>query len=575
MHRTLDRHRVALDPSGILVGGGLGHLTPGAVAAIAAGWKPVLGMRAPTSAGAPARTRIAGPFASAVGAAHWTLEDIEPQYRPVVGADGIALHMADGSTVGTPATPTRQWYAGELASACCAAARDAWNAALISHDATHLASACNWIANTYTALNVCCQCDPPWRFAWRRFVSGNASNPSAEFSPSQNFNDACTVRDQLSPRTFVSSRPAGSILAGARGVFERCAPAGSRGALGQFAWYFWLGQSIAPNLPLPAGVDRNTGVAPSRDSDRLAATAPALQNYADTRGTVVALLPPGGAYAAPGTVGFGALVASDCTALAGDASRWDAYGMDTGFVGFSPPPLRYGASQHDYIAWLDAVITSLEARTPAQAVQDARQFALYLNSGTVAAAYSNLDQAIGAMSAAETQEWGQNPTVVADLRLVGAGAPAIGAVVTSLAVIGGATGAASAGIGALVAGSIAAIVTVAAALWPPDDGNKKLDDLLRPRPWIERSWLAGTPSNQTREIGAPTDLVVPPPPGWSGARDAEAGGDPRRVRRPPASGGAGGVVKDVVLVGGAAAAVTYALDALDVIDVGRWFKRRR
>lgn len=586
--RTLARHRHAtLHPSGlpfilppINPPSPRGGRNPGALTGdIVAGWRPVVGMRSPFSVGAPMVTRVAGPYPSSSGDAQWSLVSIVPQDRPIVDLDGHPLTMPTGEVVGAgAATGTiTHWMDGQLASSCVRDARTELNSAVVSQDGPGIVRAASRMMDACTAMNICWQSHPALRMLWRRYMSGPATR-GAEYEPSQNWNDACSVVDQPSnffltdpnakPRTFVGLHPTGVIPANGRGVFNRCGPGNSDGRPGQFIQNVWLGQSLPPTVAPTAHQTTGVGgIGPTRESDFTNASAAAIQNYAAIR--------------AVGYSGnsIGNVVDSACSPRPNPSPgpmAWGDYGFDTSLV-FAP--LRFATAWGGgYVAWLSACLDALESETPEQAVANSYLFVAYMNAQTLAT--TGGANAVAMQAAAITAEFASNAAAQQDLSLVRAAAPAISAAVSSVTaaglVAGGATAAAAsaatAGIGALIIGSVTLITLVASALWPTDLSSIRLDDLLRPRPWFDRNALAGSAHNQSQD-GAPASLVVGASPGFvRRPQPAVTGGQPPAIAESSPAMSTGAKVAAGI---GAAAVVGYALDAMDVIDVASWFVPRR
>jgi hypothetical protein len=525
------RPRRAAAPSGTPPGSRLfTHASPGAIAAAGPpGLRPIDGPSA------PAFNTVAGPVVNApapIGDASWALLAIAQQATTIVGLDGAPLRLPDGTPLGGGGGgELRHWLDAALASACVVQARWALWRALADRDGLALAECLQWIAAAYNCLNIPWQIDPPARMLWRRYFSGPATDLATEFAgggPTGADWNACTgIAQQLDPRAFVCTSPVGLIPAAGRAVFAHCAPAGARDAVGQFVAWHWIGQAQPPGAA-PVLRGDAPGVRPTRDGDRVQAIALALQNFADSRGGA-----------------FGQARDAACAPLAAGVdvvNTWDRYGFDAGFVGSSPPPLRYSAAQADFAPWLSDWLDALEARTATQVVLQARLFGTYLNLRTANGV--DLAQLAQAQGHSIGDEFASNPVAQQDLHVAQVGAGALAAVLGSLAIAAGASAPLTAGVGALVMGSITAGAAIAAALWPPDLSDFRLDDLLRPRPWIERGWLAGSPGDASAH-GAPVEVMVLAPPDWtrpatpsSYGGGAGAGGS----SAPPASSGGAGTV---------------------------------
>jgi hypothetical protein len=514
------------------------------------------GMLSRTALGAPRVRVIIGGVRNdpPIGDAVWSLESISAQPRTIVDLDGHPLGLPGGGTLGSGSTgELAHWLSPELASACCADARAALARAVGRRDPAPLGLVLRRIMDCYNALNVPWQIDPPARMLWRRWLSGPPRTVASAFDAHGDFNPCTTTRAQLDPRVYVCNAPQGRIPIAGRDVFVRCLPAGPTTAqtvVGQFVSYYWCGQDLCPGttlagstLPVPLGPGDNRNVWPSRAIDRVVGGGMHLQNYAGVGGS---------------PAGFGEVRDSACnpSGRPDPINGWDAYGFDSGWVGL-PPPLRYAAASKDFVPWLDAWISALERRTPEQVVIDARLFALYLNGYTVAGSgYSDINAAAHNMGVDLSMEWAANEQATQDLGIVRGAGSALGGVVAAFAVAAGASSVASAGIGALIVGSVAAITAIAAALWPPDLSAVYLDDLLRPRPWIERSWLDGTPADQT-PAGAPVNVYIVAPAGFVSGASTAIG--PHTAHTAAGSSSSSGSSGGALLVGGALLAGTAAV----------------
>jgi hypothetical protein len=528
------------------------------------------GLRPSDSPSAPRVTDVATTTITGYRGTPWRLVDIREQSRPLVDQNGAPLLLPTGQQVGMvrdAAGTVRAWISPMLARACSVYARQQWRIASGAHDPAALERAFQYAMATYNALNIPWDIDPVARAAWRRYVSGAATNAASEWSAEWDYNDATANRDQLSPRVLRGQTFGGTIPGRAREVFVRCLPAGVSTATtiaGQFQPFVWMGLGLPPQLPpqLPGDDLGGLGIGPTRSSDRVQATAGSLQNYADRR--------------SPGAYGtrWGRVVDADCTLLPNPgaaAPPWDAYGFDDSWIG-PLPPLRFGAATADWLALLDAILSGFEARTPEQVVLDARTFVAYLNGMTALHNGGSLDQAARAMGAAAAAEWAPNAGAASDLRIVQSGAGALTALVGALALAAGASAPLTAGISGLVVGSIAALTAVGIALWPSDASLIKLDDCLRPRPWLSRAWLDGTIADQT-SAGAPVNIAIDPPPGYDPNGPSTALGSHTATTVTPGGSSAPGS-STPLLVGASALAVGGVLgaNALGWIDLASLFR---
>lgn len=157
------------------------------------------------------------------------------------------------------------------------------------------------------------------------------------------------------------------------------------------------------------------------------------------------------------------------------------------------------APLRDYLVWLSVWVQSLIDRTPTQIIQDSRAFVAYENAGTIAHNRNALQQIIDTPGDVEAQIHALDP----GWQAVASGALAVGT--------------AAGGIGAVIGGAVAAVITVGNMLIPKGVSGHGRDDLGRWKLQFERAWLSGNLGSEDpgegQPILPPQDLSDPPAEG--------------------------------------------------------------
>lgn len=369
------------------------------------------------------------------------------------------------------------------------------------------------MAKGYDALNVFAMADPLNRFAYQRWVSGPAFGEDYSeqlnywFSKVLNFG-AGSSSTRLYGRWFypnevypifgdsMAKPPAGIIPAMARGVFKERYPRRDTASThpNQFAGSIGFvlepdpSQEHNPRTPVQyARFARN-------------------KVWTDFRRTITANRAPG--------VTYGTGFMPDGTRLPGhsafdrDAGFWDwrAVFFDeasaTAWGGESDTRVKLGliGPARAYLDYLSQVVDACLTRTPQQIIEDTRKFVLWCNAQQVSrnsgVESTFLSQAAGVQGNIEQQLAAPDP-----------GLQAAAAVAQS---IGSALGPVTLGIGALVGGSVSAIIKVVDLLTPAMIRGIGRDDLGRYKPLVERGWLSGDIGSEFGGKPIVSDLEYPP-----------------------------------------------------------------
>jgi hypothetical protein len=488
-------------------------------------------------------TNLANVVTSAIGggapsasAAQWKLLDIPVESRPILDLKGQPLlngsnppgqvGVPPAPTPGQPPPPTSfpQWMDPDLYVAWVAYARQRFNAAVRSKDVGALKDACVAITQAYNALNIPWVIDPPARFLHQRYIAGApgtlvAPNPlQSEFGPRTPYNDTVWLAPKGGDRCVIEP---GFGPTAANKSYGGCnSDSGSGNTWGMPAVGTYTG--LIPRLAR-AAFDRDTtdrahaASHPTQFVPRLQfiLRAPALYSKLGP-GAPYNAVPPERTIPNPWPFDLGILSADVVTNdvvwngetlqihEGADPEGWDSYALDSNWsAGFEGVAQQVRPSYGAYVPYLEEWIRALESRSAANVVQDARAYAVYRNVRAQQAAGGTFQSIAGNVIANANVLSTPNGTVGNELRIAGAAAAATGAALSTVTF----------GISALVGGAVAAITTVSADFVAPDLHTTYIDDLERPKPWIERSWLAGSPADASPD-GMPA-LVVPGPPGWT------------------------------------------------------------
>lgn len=474
-----------------------------------------------------------------MGDQDYRLLTISVQNRPLAGLNGQPMLDDRGNAVGNVPTGSASllhWMDPELAIGWRAEARRRVDAAVANRDPAALIAAGRAVMLVYDALNVPWVTDPVGRLLYQAYVAGPPSlggagrfvneyrggaaypyNDNVWLAANQPLLDAgrtdpnhCIVIPPLGGHYFggcvtdLTTPPrqtlpyAGAIPAGTRGVINRhdwgAVPDPTQHP-SQFLDRMQFAVVVPNGSALP--VDQQRRVPLPFDLGLL--TAPQVRNALLTY-TTRSFSGGDPADAVERLQTYVHLDGSDATT---DPDGWDVYGFDSNYTLASPNvPERMRPSYEDYAPWLDRWVTALEARTPAQIVQDARGYTMFRN-GLAASVNGGAASLAGAITNVSDAQLAANPAVVNDIHIAAAATAALGV----------ALAAPTAGISALIGGAASAILVLAATLSPPDLALISVDDLQRPKPWFERAWLGGVGPGSQGPEGAPS-LSIDAPPGW-------------------------------------------------------------
>ena len=438
--------------------------------------------------------------------------------RPLLGADRQPLRNPDNSIVGqiSASGELLHWHDPDLYTAWVAEARRQWTLATRNRDPVAMQSAAKAVMKACNAANVPWWIDPQLRALHQMFISGlpdpNGPAVSAAFAGSYRYNDTewlapdpgrciiapshdipyggCLSDNTSGAQTFLTSRPAfgGALAAQAREFYNTKGPSASMWSSSpiqflprmQFvvrvpdehsrlpAQYFSRNN---PNVPLP--FDLGILYSATLYNDVIWKTE-RKQYYVHANGSDASNNPDG----------------------------YDVWAFDrNAIVGGSPQQIR--PSYEAYAPYVSAMISALEGRTAAQMIQDARAYAIWRNAIAVATGGS-LQNLFGGQVANIEAITTPNGTIATSLQA------SVALVAAAAAAVGAAIGPVTGGVGALVGGAVAGIAAVAAQYVPPDLSRVYIDDVERPKPWIERSWLSGDPT----DVNQSPALNLDSPPGW-------------------------------------------------------------
>ncbi len=435
----------------------------------------------------------------------WRLETIPAQVR------GLTDEAAVGSTpIPDVTVPVAHWCDLIRAMAWFRYARallDAFPRQTFTRDVPvifYLNLVVMAIANGYNCLNICWYLDPAARRLYRAYLAGPPRSaygaPAAEYGDHTDYSDAWyntddgkyhAQQDLLSPKPdqrmpYSAGLFYGSIPAAAQARYLATNP-GRLGLTTHFAPT--LGMYLAPPLGAP----------PSR---------PGLRACYQTECINVPGMgyqPPNapGPYVATRLQGDGPFPSNPDCRLPDGATCAEAYPD-----GSTQPDAQYfngdefTAPARAYLAWLDAWLAAVLARTMEQVVLDARYYTVFVNAKQAAQIGPAFLHDAGVTDAyADQQQHAADP----GWRTVGSTAQAIG----------GALAPWTFGISAIIGGLVNVGVALGDGLATHDVNDVYRDDLGRFKPTVERGWLGGTGPGDPSSAGAPgfTVLDAPPLPG--------------------------------------------------------------
>jgi len=469
------------------------------------------------------------PGTSGANVARFTLENIPSQTRPLTDFYGHPLQNADNTVVGNVAPGSGtvpQWMDSALATGWAQYAQSQIQLAAANQDPIALKNAAHGVMQYFNSINIPWMIDPVSRFLSQAWFTGppDPHGPplASEFAASTRYNNTVWLaphqtRCIIVPGTGIfginsyggcnsddsdtDSAPgpivnySGTIPNAARRVFSRCFtdPTNALTHPTQILPRMQFLLRVPPaytKIPSPSAWSNDNA---PQVFDLGLLTSPTAYNDFVWQSEAKQFYR-----------------AADCSDRTAAPEGWDTYAFDSnwvgsgGTVGNPAEPEQLRPSYADYLPWLQAWVASIVSRTPEQVVLDSRGYALWRNMRTAQAAGGSLSALAGGAVATVTALSTTDPALGADLRGIGAMAGAVGAALSP----------ATFGISGLIGGVVAALSSLAATVVPPNLQSVFIDDLERPKPWLERSWLEGSPFDLS-QYGAPSALEVPAPPGWT------------------------------------------------------------
>lgn len=446
---------------------------------------------------------------------NWQLHAIYTTPRPLVDVHGRPLlNGPTGTQVGTAVSGVLEhWMDAPQYGGWVPYARAQWSHAAANQDPVALQNAAKAVMAAYNAANIPWPIDPIARALHQEMIAGppaTVGSGLAEFSGSRPYNASVMLGPDPGRCIVVPGIASGDTYGGCNSdeaVAGGVQTSAFTGALPHLA------RARYSAFPYPGGLPGN----PVQYLPRLQF----ILRVPDTQSMLGVQYRPGSDPHTPFPFDPGLVTAdviyndviwrtepkqvylyNDGSDASSDPDGWDVCAFDRGSAG-APEQFRLGWT--DYVTYLDGWIGALESRTIYQLVQDARAYAIYRNtkSWTIEGG-TGLSSLAGGIAGNLTALQTPNAALGGDLRIAAAAAAATGAALAP----------ATFGISALIAGAVSATLLLSVSAVPPDLTHIYIDDLERPKPWIERSWLGGSPSLVTQSDGPPA-LDIPDPPGWT------------------------------------------------------------